>query len=62
MLDYILARRIDHLVDWLGYLALAGCSGRARVHCRSVQALGLPHPGFGPGPLLLVRVERGRPR
>lgn len=56
MMDYILARQLDYLVDWRGYLALAGCKG-SNVHCRVEQELGLPHEGFGPGPLLLLRVD-----
>lgn len=62
MMDYIVARQLDYLVDWRGYLAMAGCTGSPAAHCSSMRVLGLPHEGFGPGPLLLVRVERGRPR
>ncbi len=62
VMDYILAKRLDYLVDWGGYLPLAGCSHHPRARCRSVSVLGIPHEGFGPGPLLLVRVEPRRAR
>ena len=59
MMDYILSRQLDHLVDWRGYLALADCQGHATARCQTEEVLGLPHERFGPGPLLLVRVTDG---
>jgi hypothetical protein len=57
MMDYILSRQLDYLVDWQGYLAWAGCRDHPAARCTRAESLGLPHEGFGPGPLLLVRVD-----
>lgn len=61
MPEYILSRRIDHLVDWRGYLPLADCARSRSLRCTRVASLGEPFPNFGPGPLLLVRVEAAAP-
>ena len=57
MMDYILSRQLDYLVDWQGYLAWAGCRDHPAARCTRAEALGLPHEDFGPGPLLLVRID-----
>lgn len=57
MMEYILARRIGYLVDWRGYLPLAGCHGARDARCQQVASLGIPYERFGPGPLLLLRVH-----
>ena len=56
LMDYILSKRIDLLVDWRGTLPLAGCHRSAAAICRRVAVLGEPLPGFAGAPIQVLEI------
>jgi 4-amino-4-deoxy-L-arabinose transferase-like glycosyltransferase len=62
LMDYIVSKRIDSLVDWRGTLPLAGCHESPDVTCRRVAVLGEPLPGFAGAPIHVLEITRRSPR
>ncbi len=62
LMDYIVSKRIDHLVDWRGTLPLAGCHESTDATCRRLAVIGEPLPGFAGAPIHVLEVTPRNPR
>lgn len=57
LMDYILAKQLDYLVDWRGTLPMAGCQRSASARCEPVATVGERLESFAGSPLLVLRVH-----
>ncbi len=56
LMDYVVSKRIDHLVDWRGTLPLARCHESADAVCRRVAVVGERLPGFAGAPIHVLEI------
>lgn len=57
LLDYAVAARLDHLVDWRGTLPMLGCAQRNDVRCERIAVIGKPLAGFAGSPIWVMRLD-----
>jgi 4-amino-4-deoxy-L-arabinose transferase-like glycosyltransferase len=61
LMEYVVSRRIDYLVDLRGTLGQARCFESRLATCRKVVLLGERVPAFGGGRIQVLEVVRERP-
>jgi 4-amino-4-deoxy-L-arabinose transferase-like glycosyltransferase len=57
LMDYVLARRLEYVVDWRGTLPQLGCRESPAARCERQAVVGEPLPRFAGSPVVVVRVH-----
>jgi 4-amino-4-deoxy-L-arabinose transferase-like glycosyltransferase len=57
LMDYVLAKQLEYVVDWRGTLPQLRCRENPAARCERVAVVGDPLPGFAGSPISVIRVS-----